>query len=127
MILSFVIASFEGLQAAGRRMNATGSSRETALVIVGLVAVAALWAGLYMWDRRRRPIAVKTENAGLFGELCRAHRLSKEDRALLLRAAGSQENTAVVFVDPDVLATFADSHPGEAAQFRRMRDRIFGG
>lgn len=121
-----LLASFDGLQAAGRRLHSPGSSRETAIVVVALVAVAALWAGLYMWDRRRQPAIFATDAAGMFGELCRAHRLDKSDRAFLNRAASGLPNAAIIFIDPEVLDRFSAANPLTAEECRRLRDKLFG-
>ena len=124
--VGFLLASFEGLQAARQRLNGTGSSRETAVLFMAGLAIAAFWAGLYFWDRRRRPAEVVNHAMGLFGELCRIHGLSKEERAILQKAASGVPNPAVVFVEPTILDRFGRTHTADAAECDLIRQRLFG-
>ncbi|MBA3313215.1 MAG: hypothetical protein M3552_15140 [Planctomycetota bacterium] len=124
--VGFLLASFEGLQAARQRLNGTGSSRETAVLFMAGLAIAAFWAGLYLWDRRRRPAEAVNHATGLFGELCRIHGLSKEERALLQKAASDLPNPAVAFIEPMILDRFGNSHTADAGACEGIRQRLFG-
>jgi hypothetical protein len=122
-----IIASFEGLQAARQRLNGSGSSRETAVLFMVGLAIAAFWAGLYFWDRRRRPAPAVNHAMGLFAELCRVHGLSPAERNLLLKAAGDMRNPAIAFVEPNVLSRFGRAHPTESPECDQLLERLFGG
>ena len=125
-ILGFVIASFDGLQAARQRLNGTGSSRDTAVLFMAALAIAAFWAGLYFWDRHRRPAPTVNPLMGLFADLCRVHSLSHEQKLLLQAAAGESVLPAIVFVDPRVLDHYRDAHPDQIAACDELREHLFG-
>lgn len=125
-ILGLLIASFDGLQAARQRLNSTGSSRDTAVLFMAALAIAAFWAGLYFWDRHRRPAPTANPLIGLFADLCRVHSLSHEQKLLLQAAVGETTHPAIVFVDPRVLDRYREAHPDEVAACDDLRVRLFG-
>ena len=100
-------------------------SREAIITIVALLAVAAFWAGIYFWDRHRRP-SDPPAGTGLFGDLCRLHQLSREERELLHRVTAGMPLPSVVFVDPEALDRLSDKHPVDAIACTRLRNRLFG-
>ncbi len=125
-ILGFLVASFDGLQAARQRLNSTGSPRDTAVLFMAGLAIAAFWAGLYFWDRRRRPAPSANPLIGLFADLCRVHSLSHEQKILLQAAVGQSANPSVVFVDPQILERFREAHPAETDACDELIERLFG-
>lgn len=124
-ITTLVVADFDALQAASRKLNSPNSARELAFVVVTAAAVAAFWIGLYVWDRLKQPVVSPTEGAGLFGELCRTHRLTKTEREMLLTIGNNLPNPAIVFVDPNAIEQFEAANAGHAEQCRQLRDKLF--
>jgi len=122
----FLIASFDGLQAARERLNGTGSSRDTAVLFMAGLAIAAFWAGLYFWDRRRRPAPAANPLIGLFADLCRLHSLTHEQKLLLQAAVGQSANPSIVFADPQILERFRETHPAEVAACNELLEQLFG-
>jgi hypothetical protein len=122
----FLIASFEGLQAVRERLNSASSSRDTAVLFMAGLAIAAFWAGLYFWDRHRRPAPTANPLMGLFADLCRVHSLSHEQKLLLQAVAGEHSNPAIVFVDPHFLDHHRQVHPAAAAACDELRAQLFG-
>lgn len=125
-LVGFLIASFDGLQAARQRLHGTGSSRDTAVLFMAGLAIAAFWAGLYFWDRRRRPAPTANPLIGLFADLCRLHALSHDQKVILQAAAGQSANPAVVFVDPQFLERFREAHPAEVVACDQLLEQLFG-
>jgi hypothetical protein len=99
-------------------------SREAIVTVTAVLAIAAFWAGIYFWDRRRRPTA-PAPGTGLFGDLCRVHQLSREERDVLHRVTTGLPSPAVVFVDPQLLDRLGDSHPADAVACAALRGRLF--
>ncbi len=121
-----IVANFEGLQAVRHRLNSAGSSREIAVFFMVGLAIAAFWAGLYFWDRRRQLAPVAVHSIGLFSDLCLTHGLSKEERMLLQRVAAEMPHPAFAFVEPNYLLRFGQTHPADALPCAQLRERLFG-
>lgn len=122
---AFIVADFNALQAAGRKLNSPGTSREIAFLVVTVAAVAAFWIGLYVWDRLKQPATAPTEGAGLFGELCRVHHLSKSERDLLLKIGHDLNNPALAFIDIKAIEYYESVNTDDAEACRRLRDKLF--
>ncbi len=100
----------------------------TALVCVGLLGLGLLLRYLARWQERR---AQQDRPAALFQELCRAHRLSKSDRALLIQIAeeSALRQPSELFVRPELLAEsrFPAAPAGTIKQIGALRERLFAG
>ena len=91
-------------------------------------------AGILLWlavtgierIRFRRQLYTQTPDA-LFGELCRAHRLSRGQRRLLTAISRqiSREQCCRVFVDRRPMDQFSQAHPDEAADCAELARRLF--
>lgn len=105
--------------------QSVGLFHVTVIVTAGLL----LWLAVTGVERLRfRRSAYNQTPQALFGELCRAHGLSRSQRRLL--GAISRQTTrgecCRVFLDRQVIEQFAESHPIEAEQCRALLDRLFG-
>ncbi len=83
--------------------NAAFTVNELLVGLGALAAVALVWWLLVRW-RRWRELRHYTSPVGLFGELCRAHGLSRRQRATLMAVAQAQrlEQPAQVFLRPEL-------------------------
>ena len=101
--------------------------------VFNLVVVAAagllLWLAVNRveWLRHSRQKYQQTEQA-LFGELCQTHELSRTDRNLLALICESSGGNSIcrIFVDPQVIQQFAQSHPAENENCQHLARRLFG-
>jgi hypothetical protein len=74
------------------------------------------------WQRQAQsPVA-------LFGELCRAHELTRPDRRLLADVAETvaASECCRVFIDAQILQQFARANPDDAEDCRTLSQRLFG-
>lgn len=109
-----------------RRSN---SLSENSLWVFIFGAILLLWAGLYLWDRYRKPSKrTKHDREGLFLQLCDLHNLSRSDRQLLRKVAKSQnlEQPGLAFVDPRTLLRYIAESPQSEPEARELLDRLFG-
>jgi hypothetical protein len=105
--------------------SSVGSGGAVVVFGVAVLAAAAFWGTLYYWGRFR-PQTDPSGRAGLFDDLALAHHLTKEDQALLRRAAAGAPSASLVFVDSGLLDRLAEASPGEAGECVRLRERLFG-
>jgi hypothetical protein len=129
-MLKDVIIAAADLAEAARAMNRysrrSGSVVENWPIFAVIGAIALLWAGLYYWDKHRKTIVLESKTPqSLFDELCRVHKLSRADIALLAKASVMDrlKHPATAFVDPGVLRRAEISDGGDG--YRRLRLRLF--
>lgn len=96
--------------------------------LAGLAAViAAVWIGLYWWDRQRssRLEAIDTPDT-LFEQLCKVHRLNVGEQQLLAQVAQATcaNQPALVFVDLRCLQSQVEG--GNTEQLRDLTRKLFG-
>lgn len=112
-----------------RWFRRSSSASANGLWFFVLVAILLLWAGLYFWDRYRKPgKRIKPNREGLFLQLCDLHNLSRADQQFLRKVANSQslDQPGLAFVDPRVLMRFIEDFPQSATNARQLLDRLFG-
>jgi hypothetical protein len=106
------------------------SVAEVAIVLLSMLGIfAVFWLLMYLWNRYRREVArAASDPRALFYELCRAHRLSRQERNLLWNAAIHYrlEHPALVFALPHYLEHLADANDPRSAAFARLAVRLFG-
>lgn len=106
------------------------SVAEVALVLLAMLGVfAVFWLLMYLWHRYRREVArAANDPRALFYELCRAHRLSRQERNLLWNAAIHYrlEHPALVFALPHYLQQLADANEPRSPACARLVIRLFG-
>lgn len=130
VVTASLLADFDTLSGAGRYLRSSGDPVLRWLFFLGVLLIAAVWGGLFLWDRwskrLRRP--VDPIDPG-FASLCQAHRLEKSERTLLWRVARGRadESPLTVFLDPTLLETFATNDPAERTAAEELRTRLFGG
>jgi hypothetical protein len=98
------------------------------LIVVALVIVG-LWVGLYYWDRHRGALtsqAGRREN--LFQQLCRAHRLTRQEHSLLTQIVKAKQvaEPAHLFVDPDLLNAPVMVSDLDVQGYADLKIKIFG-
>lgn len=130
MFSTWIMAESEAIRAVSRWLQRGALSDGTTLFLLTGGAILLVWIGLYAWEwaRRRTPRPLTGAHA-LFHELCLAHRLSVAEEDLLSRAAERRRlaQPGLLFVDPRILGELAQSAKPEAAEYRRLAERLFGG
>lgn len=102
------------------RQGPTYSETEiAAFVVIGVSVIAAVVIGAQFFNSARH----YSNPRGLFGELCKAHALSRKEIKLLRRIAKTQQvkHTATLFLDPD---RFSEDDGG--GELSLLREKIFG-
>lgn len=95
--------------------------------LAAVATISLLWAAIYLIDRRRR----QAERDGLsptslWEQLCLAHELTTEERALLRRFAGADEVEACkIFVDPRRWRNLP-SQAADRLMLESIQTRLFG-
>ena len=106
------------------------SVADVAGVLLAILGVfAASWLLMYLWNRYRREVArAASDPRALFYELCRAHRLTRQERNLLWNAAIHYrlEHPALVFALPHYLQQLADANEPRSPACARLAVRLFG-
>ena len=94
-----------------------------------VVALCVLGGGLSLLERLRHPETAPVFTADtLFHELCAAHHLTANQEHLL-RAAAPQvpsDSPCLLFLDPRLLTTLAQSDQPHAAEYADLLRRLFG-
>lgn len=112
-----------------RWFRRSSSLSENSVWVFIFIAILLLWAGLYLWDRYRKPgKRTRHDREGLFLQLCDLHNLSRTDQQLLRKAAKSQnlDQPSLAFIDPRVLMRFGEEFPQLESQAQQLLDRLFG-
>lgn len=112
-----------------RYSKRSSSWSENWYLIVAVLGIALFWIALYFWDRYRKQIIYSDDSEkALFLELCRAHKLNRAERKILLKAvqAKSLQQPAILFVDPTVLLQLAFSNSTDSASYTQLSKRLFG-
>lgn len=125
-----LLADFDRLSGAGRYMRTAGDPTLRWLLFFGVIGLAGVWGGLFLWDRWSRRLAGPTEQVDpMFVTLCQAHRLDKGARSLLRNVARESgvEPAAALFLDPTILRRWADGHPDDAETVAGLTEHLFGG
>ena len=121
--ISILPADLAAFSAAGDRFSGAGGGM--LLILAAVLAIVAVAMAMLLSARIKRSAAA-TVTARLFDDLCRAHSLSDEERALLARAAAGEPHTSIAFVDCRLLDRLGESHPDQSAACLRLRERLFG-
>lgn len=100
------------------------------IFLAGLAVVLALVLLLSHWSSRRRQKEFWCDSpARMFQELCRAHRLDRTNRRLMLRlgTACKVENLAELFVEPEILdvTTLPAAMKPADTELRQLRHQLF--
>lgn len=129
MFGTWIMAESETVRALSRWLQRGALSDGPTLLLLTGVAILFVWIGLYAWEwsRRRTPRPL-TGAHGLFHELCLAHRLSVAEEDLLSRAAERRRlaQPGLLFIDPRILGELSQGPKPEAAEYRRLAERLFG-
>jgi hypothetical protein len=94
-----------------------------------ILGTALFWVGLHYWNRYRDQLVWPTQKPQpLFLELCETHRLSRPQRALLLKAAETNglRHSAAIFVDPQFLGRLASAAGPEQGTYQELLEQLFG-
>jgi hypothetical protein len=116
-------------RSAKRYSSQSSSLSNNWFLIAAILTIGALWFGLYYWDRYRKNLASKGDSPkSLFLELCRAHKLSRSERTVLLQIAEKSklQNPAMIFVDPSVLRILSRSNGSNSELFSDLAGKLFG-
>ena len=98
-------------------------------LVLAIAGSALFWIGLHYWGRYRDQFVWPGQRLQpLFLELCEVHQLSRPQRALLLKAAETNElrHAATVFVDPRILGRLAATAGPERTMHQELMTRLFG-
>ena len=116
----------DGLHGENAKLGINELLALVALVAGALLFVSLLHAFVSRQERKRSYHHPKR----LFGELCTAHRISKQDRLLLKRLADCWKfnQPAMLFVKPDKFDRDIVKNPSskDAESIERLRCRLFG-
>lgn len=127
--LGALLAAGGPFEAVGRYLNRSGSFRENLMFLLFGMAVASIWAALFLWERYRKhlpdPVVRKVP---LFEELCQAHGLNAAEIASLREASQFHQlsEPALLFVEPERLKLISRDRPHDAARFDQLCERLFG-
>ena len=119
-----LLARVELSDVARRSREIPDASSNLELIVWVAVAIAMLWAAINYWSRfRDRFLRQSDSPKSLFLELCRVHRLDRAEKSFLLAAveAARLSEPAVVFINPDILASTEDAQQGRA-----LAEKLFG-
>lgn len=130
MLITSLLANSDIVREIRHYAVRSGSFRDYWMYLLVVLGVVLLWAALTWWDRRQ-----KQSQAGggrplsLWDELCRGHRLSDEEAALLRKTAEQNRLTepAEIFVRPDLMRAAADSDTAPERPLSELNERLFGG
>lgn len=123
-----ILASMKSVSQSARN-SPTASLEHSWYLIVAVVVIALTWAWLYYWDRYRKDSLKRPATPqSLFRELCAAHRLSRQEQALLEAIVEREglEHPAVVFVAPALLRSMAAAGGSRAAEYAELGRKLFG-
>ena len=110
-------------------LRRSASLSENWYIIVAFALILTMWISLYYWEKlRKRPSGHTDHRTALFLELCQAHQLTETERALASTAAASSglHQHALLFVDPNLLGSLADSSHPDAPSYGKLLQRLFG-
>ena len=98
-------------------------------LITAAVFVAGAVFLLFRLARSNKKDFCSNSTAGLFRELCRAHRISASNRRLLQRLAAARglDNPAILFVEPRHFKTndLPDALLASRGELNHLRERMF--
>jgi len=112
-----------------RSASRGGTLSDNLFLITWIGLIIAFWIGLYYFDQWRKSRSAMMGSAkSLFVELCKAHRLTRTERALMLRAAKvyNPAEPAAIFVDPRILSSCATLPKPDGPDYSLLRQKIFG-
>lgn len=112
-----------------RHLTRPTSARELGILFLFVLAIAAIWAGLYIWEKQRRlPATPRRDRRPLLEQLSDVHALSEEQVRSLSELAQrrSLADPLVLFVDPRILETAVETDPSRADMWRRLGTLLFG-
>jgi hypothetical protein len=98
-------------------------------LLLMLAAVAAVWAALFLWDRRRkRALPTTATSQSLFKQLSAVHRLSPDEVQLVEAAARklSRTDPLPLFVDPTLWEQLAAADSDPSRRYAALGVRLFG-
>lgn len=113
-------------QRYSRNSKSLFANKYLILIVLG---IAAIWAGLYYWDKwRKKNSAGNRSTDELFDELCQAHQLEKAEKQLLLMASNHHklEYPSLLFVSPEKFSKWPDSLASEERRFTSLAKKLFG-
>lgn len=124
-----LLADSETLRRVSESSRKLMSSSDSWVLSASLAAIILLWLAWSYWDRYRCDPRWRSNDPRMLAqELCRAHRLDRNERALLWKAVEEAElqQPALAFVDPDVLRRLVRSDGPEAGRYRGLMKKLFG-
>lgn len=99
-------------------------------LIAAVLGIAAVWIGLYFWDKHRKRLkrASSSSPKSLFLELCQAHQLNRTERSRVAHVAAEKQlsHAGLVFVDPLLLQDFAQGDDPEHEEYALLLRKLFG-
>ncbi len=116
-------------QASREYFKRSASPVEYWYLVILVLLIVLSWAGACYWDRHKKQWVTHQADLErlLFVDLCKAHRLSADERRLLEQAADhhNRNHPALVFVDPTVLDLQANSANENASAFTALAVKLF--
>lgn len=103
------------------------SSSVQMLVAIVVMTIAGMAAVYYVWDllNRKHP-GGKNANIPIWDELCAAHRLTKQDRELLVELARLHQlpQKEMLFVRPDLFTAEGTHLQPQSATIAQLKSRM---
>ena len=110
----------------------SSKARIVAWILGLIVVVGTAWgASIVSGSMRRKERAMQrkgaTKTSNVFDEICQAQRLSADEKRQLLGGAAilNLHSPALIFIDSCLLNKLATSDRDDAAEFRKLSDRLF--
>ncbi|MFT5326817.1 MAG: hypothetical protein ACI8P0_004700 [Planctomycetaceae bacterium] len=104
------------------------SARIVAWIVGLLVVIGAAWgAAIVSGAMRRKAARTAKKPKNVFDEICMAQGLSPKEKRQASRAAAilKLSSPSLLFVDSGLLTQLATSDRDDAADFRKLSDRLF--
>jgi hypothetical protein len=128
-MFEFLIARTDAFNSISRSARRSTSANNSTFFYLLIGAIAVVWGGLYLWDQwRKSQVGQVGSPKSLFVELCAAHKLTRPEQSLLLKAtkALDLEEPAMVFADPRMIGRLATAPGGEAEYYGNLSTKLFG-
>lgn len=120
------MSPFELMQ---KHLSRPTSTRELGYLFLFVLAIFAIWTGLYVWERQRRlPASSRPDRRPLFERLVAVHQLTEAQSDCLAELAQRQSlaDPLTLFVDPRILESAMLTEPQRAAQWSELGRILFG-
>jgi len=122
-----MLAETNALRAISDYMSHPMAMRGGGIMLFAGLSFAAFWVAMHYWENFRLKAAVAQQTpTALFQELCRLHDLTWEQIHFLQTTVQDHHELPLLFVDPELLESFAKTHPAQTISALKLRDTLFG-